>query len=352
MSNNKIYVSGFDDAQLLITLKLISQYCTKNNITDVILDSDVHDISPFLRKTKEYKNFKSKFNIIKFKEIKKNNLVNLFFYLIINFFKIIKISTNLNRKKLLEKKINWFDCQINHSIWDSCYLFQNENRLMPSLISKFYYSIVIFSHIFYAKLLKSLNVKTVFMGHLVYASKAKIAQFRKDKIKIIGHTSESYFELKNHKDMMWMIIDKNHINHLNKKLLNNYSYKYWKQRLLGYGTGEDTRVASKSKIKLKKEKYKNIMMLHIFKDSPFNYIDRNRIFSDYYEWVEKTLEILCNSNETWIVRPHPNAQRWGENSEKIFGSYTKKSLFKNRKETKYIIRKKKSIKSRNIQNSE
>ena len=103
MSNNKIYVSGFDDAQLLITLKLISQYCTKNNITDVILDSDVHDISPFLRKTKEYKNFKSKFNIIKFKEIKKNNLVNLFFYLIINFFKIIKISTNLNRKKLLEK---------------------------------------------------------------------------------------------------------------------------------------------------------------------------------------------------------------------------------------------------------
>ena len=66
--------------------------------------------------------------------------------------------------------------------------------------------------------------------------------------------------------MMWMIIDKNHINHLNKKLLNNYSYKYWKQRLLGYGTGEDTRVASKSKIKLKKEKYKNIMMLHIFKD--------------------------------------------------------------------------------------
>ena len=41
------------------------------------------------------------------------------------------------------------------------------------------------------------------MGHLVYASKAKIAQFRKDKIKIIGHTSESYFELNSKKDMMW-----------------------------------------------------------------------------------------------------------------------------------------------------
>ena len=340
MPNKKIYVSGFDDAQLVITLNLITQYCKRNNITDIILDTDVNNVSKFLKKTKEYKKFESKFNIIKFKKIKKNNFINLFFFLILNFFKIIKISINLNRDKLLEKKLNWFDCQINHSIWDSCYLFQNENKLTPSLLSKLYYSTVIFSHIFYAKILSSLNVKTVFMGHLVYASKAKIAQFRKDKIRIIGHTSESYFELKNHKDMMWMIIDKNHINYLNKNLLNIYSNKYWKQRLLGYGTGEDTRVASKSKIKLKKDQYKNIMMLHIFKDSPFNYIDRNRIFSDYYEWVEKTLEILCNSDETWVVRPHPNAKRWGENSEKIFWLIHKKVCSKTGKEPNILFEKK------------
>ena len=181
MSNKKIYVSGFDDAQFIITFNLITKYCIKNNITDVIFDFEFNTASPLLRKSKEYKKFKSKFNIINFKEVKKNNLGKLFFYLILNFFKIIKISINLNRKKLLEKKLSWFDCQINHSIWDSCYLFQNEDKLTPSLISKLYYSKVIYSHIFYAKLLRSLNVKTVFMGHLVYASKAKIAQFRKDK---------------------------------------------------------------------------------------------------------------------------------------------------------------------------
>lgn len=318
MPNKKIYVSGFDDAQLIVTINLITKYCIKNNIREVIFDFANNSVSPLLEKSEEFKKFKSKFNIINFKEVRKNNLVKLFFYLIINFFKIIKISINLDRKKLLEKKLSWFNCQINHSIWDSCYLFQNENKLTPSLISKLHYSTVIFAHIFYAKLLRSLNVKTVFMGHLVYASKAKIAQFRKDKIRIIGHTAESYFELNNHKDMMWMIIDKNHIKNLNKKLLEKYTNKYWKKRIKGYGVGEDTRIASKSLNKFKPQNYKNIIMLHIFKDSPFNYIDRDRIFADYYEWVEKTLEILCNSEERWVVRIHPNAKRWGEDSEKIF----------------------------------
>ena len=341
MSNKKIYVSGFDDAQFIITFNLITKYCIKNNITDVIFDFEFNTASPLLRKSKEYKKFKSKFNIINFKEVKKNNLGKLFFYLILNFFKIIKISINLNRKKLLEKKLSWFDCQINHSIWDSCYLFQNEDKLTPSLISKLYYSKVIYSHIFYAKLLRSLNVKTVFMGHLVYASKAKIAQFRKDKIRIIGHTAESYFELNNHKDMMWMIIDKNHIKHLNKKLLEKYTNQYWNKRIKGYGVGEDTRIASKSLNKFKPKNYKNIIMLHIFKDSPFNYIDRERIFSDYYEWVEKTLEILCNSEERWIVRTHPNAKRWGEDSEKIFQLiYNRVCLKMGKKPNIYLDKKK------------
>ena len=39
------------------------------------------------------------------------------------------------------------------------------------------------------------------------------------------------------------------------------------------------------------------MMLHIFKDSPFNYIDRNRIFSDY-RMGRKNFRNFCNSNET------------------------------------------------------
>ena len=35
-------------------------------------------------------------------------------------------------------------------------------------------------------------------------------------------------------------------------------------------------------------------MLHIFKDSPFTNIDRNRIFADYYVWVLETLRLFHN----------------------------------------------------------
>ena len=58
-------------------------------------------------------------------------------------------------------------------------------------------------------------------------------------------------------------------------------------------------------------------MLHIFKDSPFTNIDRNRIFADYYVWVLETLKIISQSKEKWVIRKHPSADRW----EKIKKNY-------------------------------
>ena len=104
---------------------------------------------------------------------------------------------------------------------------------------------------------------------------------------------------------------------------------------------EDTRIAARSKNKFQQKKYKNILMLHIFKDSPFNFIDRDRIFADYYHWVEKTLEILCESKETWIIRIHPNAKRWGENSEKIFNLIYRRVVAKTGKKPNIIFDNKK-----------
>ena len=59
-------------------------------------------------------------------------------------------------------------------------------------------------------------------------------------------------------------------------------------------------------------------MLHIFRDSPFNIVDRTRVFSDYIDWIYSTLKIIKNSNEEWLIRPHPSYKRWGEDSSKIF----------------------------------
>ena len=67
--------------------------------------------------------------------------------------------------------------------------------------------------------------------------------------------------------------------------------------------------------------------MHIFKDSPFNVIDRARIFTDYFHWIEETLKIVKDSNEIWYFKLHPSAIKWGEDQKKIFNTLTKK-IFK------------------------
>ena len=64
-----------------------------------------------------------------------------------------------------------------------------------------------------------------------------------------------------------------------------------------------------------------MLMLHIFKDSPYGLIDKKRIFSDYTDWLNYTLKIISESDETWGIKFHPSALRWGENSYKIFHEF-------------------------------
>ena len=70
---------------------------------------------------------------------------------------------------------------------------------------------------------------------------------------------------------------------------------YWNKRIIGEGTYDLANYAQSVK-NTNIEFPKNLVFLHIFKDSPFNTIDRDRIFSDYYEWVVETLKILKERN--------------------------------------------------------
>ena len=69
--------------------------------------------------------------------------------------------------------------------------------------------------------------------------------------------------------------------------------------------------------------------MHIFKDSPFNVIDRDRIFVDYFDWVKKTLKIIKKSKEIWILKIHPISNRWGEIQKNIINKLIKDTINKN-----------------------
>jgi hypothetical protein len=120
-------------------------------------------------------------------------------------------------------------------------------------------------------------------------------------------------------DNSWSIFDKKTLIKLRKKEVLKSSISYWNGRLMGHGNYEDAKIAfHKTSYKKNNHNFNNVILLHIFRDSPFNVIDRKRIFSDYVDWIDKTLRILKYSKEDWIIRPHPNFKRWGENSYKTY----------------------------------
>ena len=162
----------------MVIINFLNEFCLKNKIKSIIFDQK---ISKKISSLKEYNKLNEKFSIYNFEKVKKNAKLNLICFLIFNFFKILKFSFNLNRNILLNKSLSWYECQIYHSIWDTCYLNQSEEDLMPTYILKLYYSIVVFANIYYARLVINHKTKIALMGHLIMLQRLKLQNLEKVK---------------------------------------------------------------------------------------------------------------------------------------------------------------------------
>jgi hypothetical protein len=307
---------GFLDNQLLWIIPIIDGYCEANKIKTIIFERKLSDR---LLKNTHLSLLVKKYQIINLKD---NNsclqLLNIVFFFFINFFKIIYYSLIINRKIILDKNLSWKKVQIYHSIWDTSFFYLKDGDLNPNFFHKLKSSLRIFMNIYYAYYLKKKKVFAAIMNHSVYSARAMIAIFRESDIKIIIQANHSLYLLPLLFDNSWSIFDKKILIKLRKKKILKSSISYWNGRLKGHGNYEDAKIAFKKKSYKINHNVNNIIFLHIFRDSPFNVIDRNRIFSDYVDWIDKTLRILKYSKEDWIIRPHPNFKRWGENSYKTY----------------------------------
>lgn len=76
-------------------------------------------------------------------------------------------------------------------------------------------------------------------------------------------------------------------------------------------------------------KKKNVViMAHTFSDAVFNYGEL--YFRDYYDWLEKTLEIASHVTKVnWILKPHPTRSAYNEavdSIEKMYERYKKDNI--------------------------
>ena len=203
----------------------------------------------------------------------------------------------------------------------------NENNLKKNIFVKLYSLFVCLKKINLARDLVRRNVLYAFIGHSVYFSRALMAQLRKNGVEIYNQTSFNIYKQPYKKDRFWSEIKKKDLKKLNKLNLLNLSQKYWKLRSKGKGHYQDSQLAIK-KTKKFNIKEKNFVFLHIFRDSPFNIIDKQRIFDDYFEWFIETIKIINKSNEKWYLKFHPSHKLWGEDQEKIINILLKKHNLK------------------------
>ena len=263
---------------------------------------------------------KSKYKIKHLEKISINKISFLKFLFIGIFFLIFFfLSFFFKKSYLLNKKIKWIPKQILHSFWDAGIINNNNELDRVEFKSRIKSCLQISKKFLDFKILKSNNVNYAFLCHLVYSERFLFALLRSINIKTYRFNGQIIIKQEKNFDRDSKFLDKKIYKKSIKIISKKKIEKYWKNLQNGFSKNEEVNFAAK--IKSKKKKYKstniNVIMLHIFKDSSFDDIDIKRIFPDYYSWVVETLKIVKDSKETWILRKHPSADRWGENQKKI-----------------------------------
>jgi len=331
-----IFLGGaFRDHQILFMLPILDGICKNYKIKTILLEKNLKDK---IKKEKIFKNFQENYNIKSIENLqKKENFIlknlNSFFWILHFFIKSFFIS----HQKLLSKKNDWFNCQVLHSIWDTCIINNKIELSKFEFLSRLKSSIFLSRQINKFKIIQKTNVKYAVIQHTVYEERFLLALMRKFKINIFVQTKHVLIKQKLNEDFGFKHLDKKIFSDSYKYISIKRINQYWKKNFLsGNPKYLEAKIASniKNKKKVDLKKKENVIMLHIFKDSPFTNIDRSRIFADYYSWVLETLKIISRTKERWIIRKHPSADKWGEDQSKIikkllyevFNSYKPKNI--------------------------
>lgn len=319
MKKETIYIGGgFIEQQYPYLLPIIFKYCEVSGVKNIVFE-----LRPGHKfySSKYYKNNLKKYNILSQSQVLpfyfKNKFVRFLFILPLAITKVFKI----NRKSILKKK-NYFQMEFEHSVWDTS-LNISKSYLKPNLFIRLISTIKSLDAILLAKILKKLNLHSIFLNHSVYFYRAMLSEFRRDKeIKLFGQADFNVHQHERFADSNQTMLKKEFINHLKKNISFREIKDYWVKRSNGQSIYETANDAFK---KIKKVKNfmlpKNILMLHVFRDSSYGYLDKKRIFVDYSDWLKFTLKHISESDEDWGIKFHPIAKRWGEDSLKIFNEF-------------------------------
>ena len=311
-----LYISGgYEESQLLWIIIIASSFCESKKINILLFDELP---SKKILENPIIKEIFCKHEII----ISQNYLPFYYFSKYLRLLRFIKDILFhilfINSKSLLKKK-PWNKYQIFHAVWDLALLNSKKNSIKLSIIDKLKASLEVMSKFHFTHCLCKKFKITAFLGHSVYQARAIFTALRENNCDVYVQANYALVKQDKFRDIAWNMPDRDLINKIKLNINKQDVEKYWNLRIEGKGNYEDAVKASLSMNNYDKnfDEYKNVIMLHVFKDSPFNVIDQSRIFSDYIHWIKSTIKIIKESNEKWLLRIHPNASSWGENQNQI-----------------------------------
>lgn len=325
--NDAIYIGGgITSNGLLYTIPVAIKICKKYKISRIIfedyLELKILNI-PYM------KNLLSSYKIEYVNDLMSTNLRNKYFFLILNLIEIIFLFLRLNRKNILDKKNSFFQKELLHSAWDSSIRSSKDGTYIPNIRNKF---VACLNSIRKKKIAKFLSieqkVRISILAHTVYEHRALLSSLRKYKVKIFHINGFNFFKQGNLKDHHWELIKKSFYEFIIKIITVKNIKNYWILRNKGKVGNHEAKIATQIKSKLNKDIRPNIIMLHVFRDSPYAFIKGERIFCDFIDWFTKTLEIISRSEEQWQIRFHPVAKSWGEDQEIWIRETLKKVSYK------------------------
>ena len=211
-------------------------------------------------------------------------------------------------------KRNFFENQLYSSYYGVALIKNTEGRIYLSLKAKVIGFIGVITGTTKFAILKNAKVSTFVMAHMVYGARAIIAWAREYDLKVFASANHTIFRLRPDEDDYVHIRPRHAYGELANIIDKSDLDRFWQKKQTGESGSAEWDFAAQGARTITEGV--NIVFLHVFRDSPFICIGPSGIFSDYMEWVDKTLEIVKESAEPWIFKFHPSSVRWGESPER------------------------------------
>lgn len=255
--------------------------------------------------------------------------IRLLYQLPVYFILIIKA---LLRNK---KEHTFFEAQIYSSYYGVALIYSKDGQIVLPLSAKIQGFLAVIKSTIKFAILKNADVRVFIIAHMTYGARTLIAFCRLKNLNVFASASNTVFRLRQDIDDYPLIRPEDEINQLVSMVNARDVNEYWEKKVIGKSGNREWDLAAQGQKKLSQSA--NVVFLHIYRDSPFYFIDQRKIFRDYIQWVDETIRIVKKSNEKWIFKVHPAAHLWGEDSTAWINMWRKKHNLEKYPNIEFIV---------------